>query len=435
MRRYLKGLIEAKSGVSAILQTGLANAAVQASNICCGIVTARTLGPGGRGALAAMIMWPQILAYCLAFGIPTSSLFWIKRKPDSASQLVGAAVALCLAAGTIATFLGILIIPRLLHTYTPGVVHFSQAVMVLAPLSLLSVTFTSQIQAANHFKVYNAYRFLAPVSILIVLLAERATHRLTPESAALAYLLAGVPALIWVALWVFQHFRPKFDQIGGSAKTLLSYGLRAWGADLLGTVANQLDRVLVVSLLSPEAMGLYVVAQSAANVLSILPNAVAPVTLPRSSGMGKPEIIELTGKAGRLTLVVMTTAALPLLIAGKFLLRLVYGAKFSAAALVLPFLAVETIFDGLTYVLSQAFLAAGFPGTVTMLEASGLIVCVPLLYWLVPNFGLRGAGCALMLGTLVRFAVVLLNFPLRLGVKPPSMLVGRADVAALLRRS
>ena len=434
MKRHLRRLLEAKSGVFAVIQTGLVNVAVQASNICCGIVTARTLGPSGRGSLAAMIMWPQILAYCLAFGIPTSSLFFMKRRPESASDFVGAALMLSLSAGALATLVGVLVIPHFLHTYSPATIRFSQIAMVLAPLSLLSVTLTSHVQAADQFKIYNTYRFVAPVSILVVLLVERFTHTLTAETAALAYLVAGLPALVWITLWVLRHFRPKFQNLRSSAKTILGYGMRAWGSDLLGTVANQVDRVLVVGMLSPDAMGLYVVAQSAANVLAVLPGAVAPVTLPKSAGMSHEQIIELSGRAIRMTLLVMVLASLPLLVAGQFLLKLVYGPKFMSASLVLPFLVIETILDGLTYVLSQTFLASGLPGTVTLLEGSGLVASIPLLFWLIPHFGLRGAGCALMLGTLTRFLCVLISFPLRLKVRPPNMIIGRSDLRALLRK-
>ena len=218
------------------------------------------------------------------------------------------------------------------------------------------------------------------------------------------------------------------------SRTLLSYGLRAWGGDLLATVANQVDRILVVGMLSPESMGLYVVAQSASGVLAILPGSISPVTFPRSSGLSNAEIIALTGKAIRMTLLVMILASFPLLFAGGFLLKLVYGSKFVSASLVLPFLVVESILDGLTSVLAQAFLAAGLPGTITLVEGCGLLTSIPMLFWLIPRFGLRGAGCALMLGTGMRFFFVLLSFPFRMKVRPPNMIIGRADIRALLRR-
>jgi antigen flippase len=430
MRRF----VGAKTGASAIAQTAVANIAVQAGNIVSGVITARALGPGGRGSLAAIIMWPQFLAYALTLGIPVSTVYWLKRQPERARDLSGAALVLSVLFGVLAALVGVVVIPYSLHTYSLETIHFAQAWVVVTPLALCAVTITSQVQAAGAFTNYNLFRVLSPLSVLIILVAEKASGRLTAYNAAVAYLLAGTPATIWIAIWVWKHFRPTFRSLVPASKLLLGYGVRAWGIDLLGTIATQIDRILVVGMLNPESMGLYVVAQSAAGVLAILPNAVIPVSLPRSSGRSKEEIVSITGRAARMTLVVMILASLPLFLFGGFLLKLVYGAKFTGASLVLPFLVIESIFGGLTSVLSQAFLASGFPGTVTLLQACGLVTSIPLLYWLIPIFGVKGAGCALMLATILRFVFIMLNFPFRLGVRPPGIIIRRHEILTLLRR-
>jgi O-antigen/teichoic acid export membrane protein len=434
LKTLMRRFVGAKTGASAIVQTGVANVFVQGGNILSGVITARALGPGGRGSLAAIIMWPQFLAYGMTVGIPVATVYWLKRRPELSSDLSGAALILSAVFGVMAALVGVAIIPYSLHTYPPDTIHFAKIWVIVTPLALCAVTIMSQVQAASAFSNLNLFRVLSPLSVLAVLLIEKFTGRLTANSAALAYLLAGTPATIWIAVWAWKHFHPRFRSIVPASKLLLGYGVRAWGVDLLGTIANQVDRILVVGMLNPESMGLYVVAQSAAGVLAVLPNAVVPVSLPRSSGRSKEEITALTGRAARMTLLVMILASLPLFFFGGFLLKLVYGAKFVTASLVLPFLIVESIFDGLTSVLAQAFLASGFPGTVTLLQGSGLIASIPLLYWLIPIFGLRGAGCALMVATMLRFIFIFLNFPLKLGVKPPNIIIQPHEVFTLLRR-
>jgi O-antigen/teichoic acid export membrane protein len=429
-RRFLN----AKSGASAIVQTAVANIAVQGLNVVSGVITARALGPGGRGSLAAVIMWPQFLAYALTLGIPVSSIYWLKKRPELSSSLAGASLVLSVVLGILAALVGIVVIPYSLHVYPPETIRFAQIWVVVTPLALVAVTITSQVRSAGSFKHFNLFRFLSPLSVLGVLLVEKVTGHLNAHNAALSYLLAGTPATIWITFWVWKQFTPTLKDLFLSSKLLLGYGVRAWGADLLSTVASQIDRVLVVGMLDPRAMGLYVVAQSAAGVLGVLPSAVAPVTLPRSSGGSNAEILELTGRAVRVTLFVMIAAAIPLLVFGRVLLQLVYGSGFKAAALVLPFLIVEAILDGLTSVLSQAFLAAGFPGTVTILQGCGLVTSIPLLYLLIPRYGLMGAGCALMLATTARFIFILLNFPLKMKSVPPSIFIKREELTVLVRR-
>jgi O-antigen/teichoic acid export membrane protein len=431
MQPGIRRFLSAKSGVVAIIQTACANLAVQGVNLLCGIITARSLGPDGRGLLAGIIMWPQFLAYGMTMGIPIASVYWLKRRRDISSELAGAGLLLTAALGLLAALVGAIILPYSLHTYPAAAIHLARLWILVTPLELLAVTLIGQAQAADAFSKYNVYRFLSPFSVLIVLAIEKALGRLTYSSAAFAYLLGGTPATIWTARWAWRYFRPTLRSPVVASRLLLSYGVRAWGADLLGAVATQVDRVLVVGLLNPEMMGLYVIAQSAAGVLSFIPTAVAPITMPRSTNLSTGDTVALTGRAARATLCLMLLASLPLLFCGDFLLRLVYGHGFAGAAGILPFLVVEAIAGGLTSVLSQAFLAAGFPGTVSMLQGCGVLTSIPLMFWLIPRFGLEGAGCALMLSTLCRLLFVLLNFPYKLKSRPPGLIMGYAEFMGL----
>ena len=263
-----------KSSIFAIFQTILANVAIQGSNICCGILTARTLAPSGRGTLAAVIMWPQLLAYALTLGTPLAYIYHVKNRPELSRQLSGASIVLSLVAGFVGSLLGYFVIPFSLRTYPASDVHLAQMFVFLAPTGLCAITLMAQVQSAGSFGKYNIFRVLSPLSVLIGIATLRATGTLTVHNAALVYLLGVLPALLWLVYLVVKTQRPKFVQIGPSIKLLLHYGLRAWGADLLGTVANQVDRVLVVQMLSPSSMGLYVIAQSAAGVLGVIPNAM-----------------------------------------------------------------------------------------------------------------------------------------------------------------
>jgi O-antigen/teichoic acid export membrane protein len=434
VKTLLSRFLGARSGASAIAQTMVTNIAVQGANVVSGILTARSLGPGGRGALASIVMWPQFLAFAMTLGIPPASVYWIKRRPDLGSELSGATLLLSGIFGALSAFAGFAIIPLSLHTYPREVIHMAQLWAMVTPLELFSTSVLCLVQVTGSFRNFNLVRFFVPFSVVATLLLERAFGVLNVYNAAAAYLLAGLPVTALITVWVCRYFKPSFKGLRVSTRFLLGYGVRAWGADLLTTVAGQIDRVLVVGLLNPELMGAYVVAQSAAALLNVLPTAVAPVALPKSSGLTNDEILSIVGRAVRVTLLVMVAAAIPLALLGKFLLRLVYGRQFDAAAGVLPLLIVEAVLDGLTSVLAQAFLASGFPGTVSLLQGCGLATSIPLLYFLIHSYGLVGAGAALMLATLCRFVLVLLNFPYRLKRRPPQMIISRSEFSAIFNR-
>ena len=433
LKQLSNSFASGRTSLGAVMQTAAANILIQASYVGSGVITARALGPSGRGSLAAIIMWPQFLSYMLTLGIPVSAVYQIRKQPQHASSLTAAAVSISVTMGILASAIGFFLIPYPLHTYPPPVVQFARWALLITPLALLGITFSTITQSTGAFRRLNFMRIAQPLAVMLVLLVAWLTHLLTAYSAALAYLLAGVPIMIWNGVWVWKHFQPSFARGSQPIRELVSYGVRVWGADLLGTAANQVDRVLVVSMLPPRDMGLYVVSQSVAGLLNVLPAAMNTVLMPRAAGHSVHDIVDLTGKAVRITLVGLCLIALPLFFIGGFLLVLVYGHKYDGAAAILRILLGEAILDGLTGVLSQAFLAAGVPGTVTLLQGIGLLSAVPLMYWMLPRWGLKGAACALLVSTAVRFTFVVLNFPLRLKIRPPGIILHRSDLLFLSR--
>jgi antigen flippase len=433
IKGVFKTFLGGRTSAGAVSQTVVSNLMIQGTNILCGLVTARALGPKGRGELAAILLWPQFLAYLLTLGIPISSVYNIRRNPALSSAFTALALLSSLVMGFVAAAVGVIIIPHSLHTYTPQVIHNARWVVLTAPLALVGLMLSTLVQSAESFRRYNLFRFTPPFLILSTLLLASKFGHLKPLTAALAYLFAGFPIMIWNFVWIWKRFKPRIAGGLEPARALFGYGVRAWGADLLGTVANQVDRLLVVGMLSPSSMGLYVVAQSAAGLLNVLPGSMMTVLLPKASDRSTEEIVKLTGRAARITIVVMAAAGLPLFLLSGLALRLVYGQNFAVASVVLKLLLAEAVLDGTTAVLTQAFLAAGCPGTVTILQLCGLLTAIPLLAWLAPIWGLNGVGLAMLISTSLRLSFVLLNYRLRLKVRPPSLLLRKEDVAFLYK--
>jgi O-antigen/teichoic acid export membrane protein len=92
-------------------------------------------------------------------------------------------------------------------------------------------------------------QLLNPSVTLALLLFFLAIHRFNTITASCAYILAALPVfllLVWQARDLFDRLaRPSI----AASKLLLSYGIRSYGIDLLGTLALQVDQVIVVSFL------------------------------------------------------------------------------------------------------------------------------------------------------------------------------------------
>ena len=410
----LAAAVHQRGAFRAVLYTLAANVLIQAINVGTGVLTARVLLAQGRGELAAIILWPQFLAYMLTLGTPVSLVYQIKRHPDMEGVLTGSALLVGLSMGLVATLAGVIGIPVWLRHYSAADVRQAQLLMFLAPVILVSVILSAAAQAREAFAVYNLVRYLPPMLILLSLAVLAYVDRLTVATAAWSYMLAGLPVFAWNLWWVWRHLRPTLQGVREALYPLVHYGVRAWGSDLLGTIGGQLDRLLVVGLLAPADMGLYVVAQSLAGLLALVPNAIVPVLLPRAAGRPVPAALESVRQAAVLALGAMLATAVPLFFVGGLLLRVVYGAEFGAASAVFQLLLLQGVLAGLASVLTQALLATGRPGTVSLLQALALVTAAPLLVVLIPWLGLVGAGVALVCSTAVQLlAVVILYVRLR----------------------
>jgi O-antigen/teichoic acid export membrane protein len=82
--------------------------------------------------------------------------------------------------------------------------------------------------------------------------------------------------------------------------------------------------------------------------------------------------------------------------------------------------------------MAQAFMAMGRPGTVTLLQALGLSLSVPLMLLLIPRFGVAGAATALLLSTIARAIFLLTGFRLFLKSRPPNVIPRPADLRELV---
>jgi O-antigen/teichoic acid export membrane protein len=94
-------------------------------------------------------------------------------------------------------------------------------------------------------------------------------------------------------------------------------------------------------------------------------------------------------------------------------------------------LVLEVVLSGATFVLAQAFMALDRPGVVTILQAIGLSLSIPMMILLIPRYGIYGAAISLLTSTVARLIFVYSGFRLFLKTKPPRLLPNGNDLRLL----
>jgi len=270
------------SGTKAVAHTLGSRILQQGLNAATGIITARALMPSGRGQLAAMILWSLFLAGLTTFGLPTSLIYFTKRRPERGADLIISGLAMSVITGAITMLVGIYFLPSWLHQYPAWVVTNARCFLILTPICSITLVGRSVLEANGLFGKSNAQQLLVPFLTLIGLLIALSAGHLTVNTAALAYTIPAVPTFLLMLkqLKPLLPLKKSFPTLW-ACRMLLSYGIRSWGIDLLGTLGGQVDQVLVVRLLTPADMGFYVVMLSLSRMLGIIQTSVVTVLFTR----------------------------------------------------------------------------------------------------------------------------------------------------------
>ncbi len=375
-----------------------------------GILCARVLRPEGRGELSAMILWPVFLSQAFTLGIPSALIYNLRRHREKIGPLVAAAILIGGTMSAIVALLGIGILPLWLHRYTHELVHHAQWFMLASVFTMAAMIFRGVWESMDGFGKSAGAQLLSRIGTLSGLVVFLALHRLTPFTAALCYVLSGIPPFLWTCIAIIPKAKWKLQQMRESARELLSYGLRSYGIDLCGTLAQYVDQALVLGMLSASQMGTYTVALSLSRMLNIISVSLSAVLFPKSIGESSERVVRLAIRTLLGTLTLGILGALFILFFGSFMLNLLYGREYVTASSTLKILTLEALISGSLTVLSQPFMAMGRPGTVTLLQVAGLLTSIPLLLVLVPRMGPEGASIALVCSACVRGVLLWISY-------------------------
>jgi O-antigen/teichoic acid export membrane protein len=433
LARQMRWIGAARTPASAVLHAFLSRVSILVINVATGIIVARSLGPEGRGIAAAITLWPFVISGLLTLGVPAALRYEIPRQKERMGELFSCAIVLSGALGALAFTIGFLLVPHVLAHYPPTVIAFAQLMMVFAPSMLWIEVLQAFYESRGDFKRASATVYIPPVATLVLLLVLQTLHRLSPFTVPIAYELPFACMAV-VTIVQLRAFLRVPREIGARIRSLVHYGVRAYGIDILTTLAGRIDQAMVVGLLSSASFGLYVVAISGSRIPGVLGTALNTVLFPTASGLAKERAIALVTRSARAVFACTALAAAAFMLILPVIVPLVYGKDFSPVIGLTQLLTVAVVFGTTTGTFNQAFMATGRPEVATLLQCLGLCITVPLLYLLIPRFGLTGAALAVDVSYALRLVFVVVCFPLFLGERLPGFLPTRQDLRELFGR-
>jgi O-antigen/teichoic acid export membrane protein len=355
--------------------------AAQVLLVVSGVIVARALGPEDRGVVALVFVLVAVVGQIGSLGVPSAVTYWIAARGTSPHALLRelrrfrVAQLLVMLAAHVA-LLYLVLDPRT-----------SASIVLLGGLSLLTtIAAVSQLyglavlQGLHRFRAFNAVRILNGALYTLAVIGLWVVDEATLVSVTLAYVAAAVVAAF--ATWlVVLRSAPRQDGVSGvPVRKLVGFGARSLLGSSPPVETFRLDQLLVGLVLSPVALGYYVVALSFTTLSRLVGQSIGMVTFPRvTAARGRAQQLRLARVDFLLGCVLCGTATVVLLVAMPGLLPLFFGTEFDAAVAPAQVLLVGGLFAAVRRILVDATRGFGWPLWGAAAEAATLLVVPGLL--------------------------------------------------------
>ena len=357
--------------------TTLTNLAILGANALAGIVSARALGPVGRGQLAVVMLWSGLISMVGMLGLPSACCYYVAHWPERSTTLAAyfQRVAIRQAVVMIAVSVPVLWwLHYRLRLPTILTIEYTSA----AAGTAIALYGTCFLQGQGDFTRFNVMRATAGGLAAAPMLVIALMVHLTSAEAGLAYL---VPIWCSAALgwsWLRRGGRPGDTRplSPHERRSIRSYGWRNL-ASLTGITVNRSADQLILGLLVPaSSLGLYSVAASASSPLPYVVASLGEVGLPTIAALPGQAKVAATWKA-----LERATYALSILapLCGAlipFAVPAAYGEHYSAAVIPAELLLMGAVFTALTVVTDDLLRAHGNPGFVSITQGAGGLVTI-----------------------------------------------------------
>jgi O-antigen/teichoic acid export membrane protein len=411
MVRYMRSLfkkIGSDSLFRATAQSLLTGLGGQIVLLISGPLVARILGVEGRGYLAALYVWPGMLAALGTLGIPVACSYFLNNELGQEERILGAVYRMAMRQAVILTA----ILGAFFIWWSRGKPEEVQSAiyptLLFIPAGLAQEYALAVLQGKQRFSAFNAMRLLPAllyaICVVILFLLDENRLLIVVLIWVSTFLLAGVTTTV-VAL--------RQTRIDWSIQTDLRRRIRKFGLHgHLGAIAPvdslRLDQLAASIFLAPAALGIYVVGYAFTNL---------PRFISQSAGMvAYPAIANRQGFAEKERLVwryfwgvTFTNCAVSaiLIVAMPFLVTLFFGKEFLTSVSIAQILLVGTTFAASRRILVEGLRGHGYPQVSSLAEVSmypWLLSGGAFLLW---AYGVKGLAIGVTIGYALSLVVAL----------------------------
>ncbi|CAG0978620.1 hypothetical protein MTYP_01630 [Methylophilaceae bacterium] len=416
-----------KSSGSTLMTT----VAVTAVGFVTSVITARILGPEGRGLLSGALMLATLAANISLFGLANAFIYF-KGTGRPFRYLLFMVLSLVFVAGfsLAAGFLGLQVThEQRLH---------DELWLILGMTGILAVQgyFYGLSQLDPALRFFNLMRFLLVAGNLIALLILLLVFPALDFRKILIGQMVVSTCLIFAGgIWARRNRvwqGADASRPAANWKGVLAYGASHHGTVALGLLLVNFDKIALLNMGTIIEYGFYALAFTTSRLIGAVQEAVSTALYSKFAGKDVDALSHQVRVSFRLTFVPMLSLAAIIAVLSPWLIVWIYGASFAPSILPFAVLLFECVISGASWTLAQRFNAAGRPGLVFIRQCISVIPVFAALPFL-PEHNIHvWLSLLMLLGAVLRLAVTLGIYPYVLKEPVPAVFPTRADCRKVL---
>ena len=391
----------ASTFISRILIIGMA--------ILASIIVARTLGPSGKGVLAAL---GAMLGIALQFGnlgLHGANTYFTAKDKSKVPFLVGNSLWFSLIIGLILFFSFYLFLSQ--YPGTLGSIDFQLAMIFLAaiPFVLLAYLWQNILVGLNKIKSYNLILIFQQVlytigAIAILLVFKKGIFPLVIFNTLTSIIIAFLFGFYLVKI---KQFSLKFDW--DLARGSLNYAFKVYLSCFFAYLVLRSDLFILNYFMGSTETGLYSIAANFVDGIFLLPSIIALLLLPKAvENLGQSG--ELIANATRASFIIIGIICLGAVVLGRPAINFMFGSLFDKSFIPLLILIPGAFFFALETIIVQYFNAHGFPWFVVRIWLFSAVLNIGLNWVFIPYYGMKAAAFSSLLVYTIVFIYIAFRF-------------------------
>ena len=376
---------------------------LQVVNIIIGFVTsifiARLLGAEGRGNYVLVTTSSLFLMQALSFGIESSITYFVSSKQVHLRKLIST-VFMCflIICFFVATAVWIFSAYPSLKMVPADQTMYYVILFLLSVLYIANSFFSSLLNGIKEFKKVMFLTFL--IQFLTFVAAAMFFFVWRQFVDAKIFLLSIVAINFLVLLVYLVYYKQLINILPANnpmnfteLKRFLTYSSISFICSLLQFLNYKMDFWIINFYYGNANLGVYSLSSTLAQLVWVLPQAIAFIMFPMSGYMQKEELSQVTNRLCRIS-VFLVMVALPFACVIALLIPFLFGNEFSGSVLIFYFFLIGIVPYVLIKIIASVF--AGTGRVIYNFYASllGFLVALVLYFLLIPLWGLTGGAIA-----------------------------------------